>query len=288
MNIKLVKGTKKDFDLAKSLLRKIKKEPALIFEEKLKKNGLIRFDLIKYNTHIMGVFISVEFSGEFINYLSLEENINDEIIFKEIYQNIRALQQLNPEAESCFNFQLSNSFAIDFFQKKEILRNDASGYEMSISIADINLFCDSRNVISQAYDDKKIDSYIEIENKAFAKLIIGRESIPQPAKHKYADYLKTRNEKKQFGAYELNNNIIGIIYMGNDYTIETLAVHPSFQGRGFGKLIVFDWLSRYSKYYPEIAEIKLHVDEKNTSALKFYKKIGFKLTGSYSENTLLR
>jgi len=285
MKYKLINGTKEDFNLVESLLRKIKKEAAMIFEEKFRKNELINYFLISNNTKIIGVFISVELSGEFINYLSLKENINDEIIFEEIYQNIRAIQSVNPSSEVCLNFCLDNSSAILFFQKKGIIINDASGYEMSISITNPSQFCKSRNLLFRAYDYENIDKYVEIENKAFAKLMNGKESISEHVKPNYANYLQEKNKINQFGAYEFENEIVGIMYMGNDYTIRTLAVLPKFQGRGFGKMIVFDWLNRYAKIYPEITEIKLHVDEKNKSAFNFYKKIGFKQTGSFSENT---
>lgn len=55
----------------------------------------------------------------------------------------------------------------------------------------------------------------------------------------------------------------------------TIVVHPNFQGKGLGKKIFVAFLKEVQVDFPEILRVELFVREQNTSAIRFYQKMGF-------------
>ena len=55
----------------------------------------------------------------------------------------------------------------------------------------------------------------------------------------------------------------------------TIVVHPSFQGKGLGKQLFVAFLEEVQAKFPEVLRVELFVREQNTSAIRFYQKMGF-------------
>lgn len=105
---------------------------------------------------------------------------------------------------------------------------------------------------------------------------ISNESIGLPVKkgHFKSDadkYVLETIHKCENMIYELNGIPAGIISVSADH-IEGLFVHPSHSGKGVGKDLLHYFLNK-KKY------LQLQVYEKNSRALNFYLKNGFKITG---------
>jgi RimJ/RimL family protein N-acetyltransferase len=63
----------------------------------------------------------------------------------------------------------------------------------------------------------------------------------------------------------------------------TIAVHPGFQGRGFGKAIFLALLGYITTNRPDILRVELFVQESNERAIALYKKIGFVPEGKFEK-----
>ncbi len=69
--------------------------------------------------------------------------------------------------------------------------------------------------------------------------------------------------------YEENKQIVGFIGVIDGY-IAGIFVKENMQGKGIGKQLIDNCKQKYKK-------LTLHVYEKNTKAIEFYKKMGFKI-----------
>ncbi len=66
----------------------------------------------------------------------------------------------------------------------------------------------------------------------------------------------------------------------------TIVVHPDFQGHGLGKQIFLAFLKEVKEKFPEILRVELFVREQNTTAIGFYKKMGFVEEGRLKDKIL--
>ncbi len=77
-------------------------------------------------------------------------------------------------------------------------------------------------------------------------------------------------------ALENNNQMIGLVLGGFDGRrgwIHHLAVLPEFQGKGYGKLLMDELISRFKNM--NIVKVKLEVVEDNRKVIEFYKHLGW-------------
>ena len=66
----------------------------------------------------------------------------------------------------------------------------------------------------------------------------------------------------------------------------TIVVHPNFQGRGLGKQLFVAFLEEVRVKFPEVLRVELFVREQNTSAIRFYQKMGFIEEGRLKDKIL--
>ncbi|NET34231.1 MAG: GNAT family N-acetyltransferase [Cyanothece sp. SIO1E1] len=66
----------------------------------------------------------------------------------------------------------------------------------------------------------------------------------------------------------------------------TIVVHPDFQGKGLGKKLFVAFLEEVRVKFPEVLRVELFVREQNTSAIRFYQKMGFIEEGRLKDKIL--
>ena len=78
-----------------------------------------------------------------------------------------------------------------------------------------------------------------------------------------------------------HNELIGsswITFDGRRFHLHHIAIKPSYQDQGFGKLLTIESVKFAKK---KGYQIKLEVHQSNQKALEIYKKIGFQYLGDY-------
>ena len=82
---------------------------------------------------------------------------------------------------------------------------------------------------------------------------------------------------------KINNESIGLIGHFKSKTgavyIENLIIRPEFRNKGLGKKAMLKYLDKFK----DVKEIKLTVNPNNTTAIKLYGLLGFKITEQPSE-----
>jgi len=132
--------------------------------------------------------------------------------------------------------------------------------------------------IHRVEDVNDFNAIMEIENRAFLYPYPIDLFIYDFQHHPYSEYYKLI----------LDNTIIGyfaIWIIFEDVQITTIAVHPNYQGRGYGDKMM-EFLINYVKELG-CRNITLEVRVSNIKALNFYKKHLFEIVGvrrRYYEN----
>ena len=76
-----------------------------------------------------------------------------------------------------------------------------------------------------------------------------------------------------------NNNPCGFFLsrlVGNNYHLHSINVSGEYQGEGLGRKIIESHWKKGIKRNPYIDTYTLHVNQKNKSAIEFYKSLGYK------------
>lgn len=72
--------------------------------------------------------------------------------------------------------------------------------------------------------------------------------------------------------------------IAGEQTLMNIAVHPNYQGKGYGSELLVDLLTRASRWYKGqlvlAAPVYLEVRESNHSAIRLYERYGFKRLGA--------
>jgi GNAT superfamily N-acetyltransferase len=95
--------------------------------------------------------------------------------------------------------------------------------------------------------------------------------------------LMDRSEKGDFAAFWRGQRLIGLYYLSGD-VIDVLAVHPNFHHAGYGTVLIQHAARQVlqARGYPVAY---LFVVAANEGARRLYLRLGFEISGFYSENT---
>lgn len=113
------------------------------------------------------------------------------------------------------------------------------------------------------------DSYREQILNVWEKSVLATHSFLKPTDFKEIKLLVEEINFNDFEVYYLkqNNEIAGFIGVA-DRKIEMLFISPEYIGKGLGRKLT-DFA------FSELKAEKVDVNEQNTNAVKFYKKLGF-------------
>lgn len=164
-------------------------------------------------------------------------------------------------------------------------KQDTLGYELSCQDppkASTSL----SGLTSRGYEEQYLDSYLTLLDAAFNPLLVqqgGRPGAFLRERETLKNTLAEKSARGEFAAIWQEQALAGLYYLKEDL-IETLAVAPSFQNKGYGRLLLSQAVGHIlgEGGYPGAY---LFVVAANTAALKMYLRAGFTISGYYSENT---
>lgn len=122
----------------------------------------------------------------------------------------------------------------------------------------------------------------------YYKLMEGKKVSPNAGKEVFYDLPKGKKlqDKIIIGIYTKSNKLIGIIDMIKDFPVDKIwfiglmMLDPAERKKGLGEKMVKEYIKFASKN--EIGKIRLGVLKENDGALKFWDRMGFKITREIS------
>ena len=125
------------------------------------------------------------------------------------------------------------------------------------------------SIIIRNLQEKDIDDLVEIEELCFHTPWT-KNSLKQELKNKLARY-KVIEKNSKIVAYA------GIWFVVDEGHITNVAVHPEQRGLGYGNKVIEALIDECAN--SNIISMTLEVRKSNETAIKLYKKYGFKLSG---------
>lgn len=125
------------------------------------------------------------------------------------------------------------------------------------------------SIIIRNLQEKDIDDLVEIEELCFHTPWT-KNSLKQELKNKLARY-KVIEKNSKIVAYA------GIWFVVDEGHITNVAVHPEQRGLGYGNQVIEALIDECAN--SNIISMTLEVRKSNETAIKLYKKYGFKLSG---------
>lgn len=234
-------------------------------------------DLIKTREN---VFLIVRDDNCTIFYASCSDE-NECILNKiEDYTN-EVIRNLKENHELCFNVSGNNDLIISLVRSLGF-KVDMEGdhYEYMGSIPDI---CKS-DLVSKKYHPNMIDDFASLFDDAYYQLNL-ENNWPTDNYTKYKEYfnkdLVSLSDADNFGAFWLDDNLVGAYLFENNYIID-LVVNPKFQNHGYGQYILKKCLRKMMER--EIKHIRLRVAKTNR-VKSLYERNDFLKIACFSEHT---
>lgn len=278
-----------DFGLASSLIGKINRSARQIFNQACQK-GNMRMGLVSEDPKKQGVVAFSQADGYWVGQISFIDDLQDEVMLQEIDQIILKAIERKGEEDLYLNVYGGNSTLISRILAKGF-KEDMKGYQFSYpAIQGVQSEQEVEGILSllefRRFEEKDADLYIEVIDEAFKSLDMQLGYEPYGSKRHREQVipgLKQRDENGEFGSFWLNNELVGIFILHDDY-IREIAVHPKFQSQGWGSCIL-RYCIRYMIINKKYDKIYLNCLEINEKGLHFYRKNNFKVTGYFSENS---
>lgn len=144
---------------------------------------------------------------------------------------------------------------------------------------------------------KRIDIPFRVKwlNNPTANIFIDNKIIKKTTLKKQNEWFDNyQNDKnKKFFTIMDNENLIGFMGLSNINKINNncdlfiMIGEDEYRGKGVGK-IAMDWLIDYGFNKLKLNKINIGVVEKNISAVKLYKKLGFKIEGTMVDEVMYK
>lgn len=274
--------TTEDYQVVISFIAKINRSARNIFIEGYQEGKVTTALIYKSDTN-EGYFGIIEREDYIVVHLSFQQDLQDEQAFAEIQKHVEDVIARRGEREIYLNGHGDNSSILSYFQARGFVQ-DSIGYEFRTLATDIRI--PENQLAMRKFEKEQADLYLELIDEAFAPLDRACHDEPNAMRRNrdtYIEALEKVDSMDNFRAFWLGNRLIGV-YLIKEDILNILAVHPEYQNKGYGEILMYFWLDQMFNT-KKLPEVYLYVMEKNQGAYRFYKRHGFEQTGYYVETT---
>lgn len=169
--------------------------------------------------------------------------------------------------------------------RQRCLTEDSLGYELKCCALPDLVQQDSRLDV-RSFEPDQFEAYLTLLDGAFNPLMQQTGHPMNPFSREREDLrqrLMDRSTKGDFAAFWRGQRLIGLYYLSGD-VIDVLAVHPDFHHAGYGTVLI-QHAARQVLQVRGYPAAYLFVVAANEGARRLYLRLGFEISGFYSENT---
>lgn len=280
---------KEDFAFANEMLKRINSSAADIFNESYEKGNIYK-KFVFEDKNNRGIFNIIDRDFYYVFQISFDHDVSEYDVIKYIENEFITVLKIRETKDIYLNFNGYNTILINYFMEYGLER-DSLGFEFYISaesdkVKGLRAFHMRHDITAKKYEEKHTSEYLKLLDDAFRKQQI-------ECKEKQDGYSRNQEEKKAwlkelceqdcFQAFWAEKQLVGLYIVEENY-IDTIAVHPDYERRGYGSEIL-NYCIKDRIYDSNFAEVYLVTYYQNRKAQKLYLKNGFKVRGFYCENT---
>lgn len=242
------------------------------------------------NTTILHAYNSKEGKGVFLKVQSEDlciyyANFPDDSSLLPLSSINKELSTDSPsDLERCFNVHGRNKGIIELIQSKGYVL-DMEGYILRHSDPtpkDIDL----GELKVGIFSPNMCEDFVKLFEEAYLKLN-QENGWDTKSYSKNSDYycrqfikLQEKESKKSFWH---QGTLVGCFIVDDNF-ITDIVVHPNFQGKGYGTLMLKYCIS-FMREKKDISDIYLRITKSNTGAKQLYERNGFAVISHFSEHT---
>lgn len=234
------------------------------------------------DTH--GCFCAIYQPGYIICYVILQPETQTPEILADLEMLVNQVISKRGARPFFFSVHANNQAFINYLET-HCFRRDSLGFELAC-----NHLPPASNTLTtltcKPFEPDKFEQYISLLDAAFNPLLLAQGNTTNAflrGKDSLLTHLMECQQRDDFFAFWQAEQLVGLYYCHED-VIETIAVHPAFQKRGYGGMLLNHAIRhiRAVKGYPEAF---LFVLTHNQQALKLYLQHGFEISGHFWEGT---
>ena len=225
----------------------------------------------------IGIFTCLVYYGLFRVFIAFEKDTDKYV--KELAELIRFVKAKNPDNVLRVHFIADQKKLINGIQK--MIQFDPphpngwyyTSHEFIMDKGHFKGFVNTSNLEIKTYEPNNINDYALLLDRAMTFV------SPPPDFQRNCENLAKNIENKSFFAFYIGNELVGIYWLDNDfYTIEYLAIAPTYQRQGYGCIILSHAINNVLMVQKH-KMAKLYCVDWNEKGLSFYKKFGMILKG---------
>ena len=227
-----------------------------------------------------GQITAMEIDDQITIYLSFAKLVEDDTTLGHIkHEVLSIISSLDLEKPIILSIWGGNKNCLSLFEDKhfEVI---SSAILYRHNGQELPLYTDDKlsetNLTVKSFSEDVFDKYISLLDDAFEELLLRNNRPLRPHsihRKRILEGFKAAASFDNFYTFWKENELIGVYILERNY-IDMLAVHPDFQKRSYGTIMLNHSLNLMINERNE-KEVYLYVQKMNTEAQTFYRKRGF-------------
>lgn len=249
-------------------------------------DGLLEDTIILYaqtKEGSKGVFLKTSAENLCVYYAHFPDDSSQELL-DAIGKELNQINARQGHSEICFNIHGKNKRIIALIQEKGFAL-DMAGYVLRYSSpAPSPVHLDG--LMEDGFRPSKCQDFIELFNSAYARLNSENDQDSKgdsESAEQFCHRFEELNEHRELKSFWHRGTLVGSYIVSGDY-ITDLVVHPRFQNKGYGTLMLKHCIP-FLRNEKSITDIYLRVAESNTGAKRLYERNGFQVISHFAEHT---
>ncbi|ASA20577.1 GNAT family N-acetyltransferase [Paenibacillus donghaensis] len=193
----------------------------------------------------------------------------------------------NETREVCFNVYGKNRELIQFLKEHGFV-TDMEGFQLQYDFSKEMKMPETLPLVEKGFSPEMLSHFIQLFEKAYYDLNLengwSTDSYQKDPDH-FMNSLQDYESEERVRSFWMDDKLIGAYIITGEY-IRDFVIHPEYQSRGYGSLMLKNSIHRMSKVMG-MDNIFLRVAKSNSGAKRFYERNHFIELSNFAEHTFV-
>lgn len=234
-----------------------------------------------------GAFCMVENEDCIIAFTAFTRYSRDDTLLNLMEKRLNRHLSPNEAREVCFNIYGRNKELIQF-AKKLGFATDMEGFQLQYDFSKEMKMPETYPFVEAGFSPDMLGNFIQLFDKAYYGLNVengwSTETYQKDQDH-FLNALQSYESEKRVRSFWIDDKLIGAYIITGEF-IRDFVIHPEYQNRGYGSLMLKNCIHRMAKVMG-MKSILLRVAKSNWGAKRFYESNNFIELSNFSEHTFV-